>query len=41
MDITGRPVGTILRGATIMWENELAPAPCGVPLLFEETLRTA
>jgi hypothetical protein len=24
----------------VMWENELAPAPTGVPLLFEETLRT-
>jgi dihydroorotase len=35
----GRPVGTILRGATVMWENELAPAPTGVPLLLDETLR--
>jgi dihydroorotase len=39
--ITGRPVGTILRGATVMWENELAAAPHGVPLLFEETVRSA
>jgi dihydroorotase len=39
MALTGRPVGTVLRGAPAMWENQLAPAPFGVPLHFEETLR--
>jgi dihydroorotase len=39
MQLTGRPVGTVLRGRIAMWENQLAPAPFGVPLQFEETLR--
>ena len=39
MKLTGRPVGTILRGQAAMWENQLAAAPSGVPFLFEETLR--
>ncbi|MGL6044224.1 MAG: dihydroorotase [Sandaracinobacteroides sp.] len=37
--LVGRPVGTILRGEVAMWENQLAAAPMGVPLRFEETLR--
>lgn len=39
MAITGRPVGTVLRGKVAMWENRLAEAPFGVPLRFEETIR--
>ncbi|MFN3371329.1 MAG: dihydroorotase [Sphingomonadaceae bacterium] len=39
MALTGRPVGTILRGRIAMWENRLADAPFGVPLRFDETLR--
>ena len=40
MQLTGRPVGTVLRGQAVMWETELAAAPTGVPFRFEETLRT-
>jgi dihydroorotase len=39
MTLTGRPVATILRGRAAMWENQLADAPFGVPLQFEETIR--
>ena len=39
MRMTGRPVGTVLRGVAAMWENQLAAAPAGVPFQFEETLR--
>ncbi|WP_199554567.1 dihydroorotase [Sandaracinobacteroides hominis] len=39
MQLTGKPVGTVLRGMAAMWENQLAAAPFGVPLTFEETLR--
>jgi dihydroorotase len=39
MALTGRPIGTVLRGQVAMWENHLAEAPFGVPLQFEETLR--
>lgn len=39
MALTGRPVGTVLRGQAVMWEQELAAAPTGVPFRFEETLR--
>jgi dihydroorotase len=39
MTLTGRPVGTILRGHRVMWHGELAAAPTGRPLHFEETIR--
>ena len=39
MHLTGRPVGTIIRGRTVMWEAELAGPPAGAPLRFQETLR--
>ncbi|WP_404336226.1 dihydroorotase [Sphingomonas sp. MMS12-HWE2-04] len=35
MTLTGKPVGTIIRGSQVMWEAELAPAAIGVPLRFE------
>jgi dihydroorotase len=41
MMLTGRPVGTILRGERAMWHGELAPAPTGRPLRFDDTIRVA
>ena len=37
MTLTGRPIGTIVRGDVAMWENTLAPRPSGKPIRFEET----
>lgn len=37
MELTGRPVATIVRGHVVMWDGELAAAPIGVPMRFEET----
>ena len=37
MDLTGRPVGTIIRGHRIMWESQLANAAVGEPVRFEAT----
>jgi dihydroorotase len=37
MDVTGRPVGTIVRGHRVMWENQLANAAVGEPVRFEAT----
>ncbi|QXQ07862.1 dihydroorotase [Sphingosinicellaceae bacterium] len=39
MQLTGRPVGTIIRGKRVMWEAEVAGTAAGVPLRFQETLR--
>jgi dihydroorotase len=39
MKLTGRPVGTIIRGHRVMWESELVGEPIGEPFRFEETLR--
>jgi dihydroorotase len=39
MTLTGKPVGTIIRGHTVMWEDEVLGAPIGAPLRFQETLR--
>jgi dihydroorotase len=36
--VTGFPVGTIVRGATVMWEGEVQGSPRGAPLKFLETL---
>ncbi|GGF31114.1 dihydroorotase [Youhaiella tibetensis] len=36
--VTGWPVGTIIRGRTVMWENELLAASTGQPMRFLETL---
>jgi len=38
-EIVGRPVGTIVRGGVMMWDNELAADATGAPFQFEETLR--
>ena len=36
--VTGWPVGTILRGKTVMWQGELLTAAAGRPIEFLETL---
>ena len=35
IEVTGWPVGTIIRGARAMWEGEIAP-PAGAPVRFSE-----
>lgn len=35
MTLTGKPVGTIVRGETAMWEDELGAAPAGQPIRFD------
>ncbi|WP_109808451.1 dihydroorotase [Sphingosinithalassobacter portus] len=35
MELTGRPVGTIIRGNRVMWQGELANAALGEPVSFE------
>ena len=37
MTLTGRPVGTIVRGDVAMWENALAARPSGQPIRFQDT----
>lgn len=37
MSVTGRPVGTIVRGNRVMWENQLANEAVGEPVRFEAT----
>ncbi len=39
MQLTGKPVGTIIRGRRVMWEAELAADASGKPLRFDETMR--
>ncbi|WP_240906537.1 hypothetical protein [Komagataeibacter xylinus] len=34
-ELTGRPMGIIIRGNVVMWKNEIAPTAQGEPLLFE------
>jgi dihydroorotase len=36
--VTGWPVGTILRGTTVMWQGELVATASGRPVRFLETL---
>ncbi len=38
MSVTGWPVGTIIRGQRVMWENELLSPSRGAPVRFQETL---
>jgi dihydroorotase len=33
--LTGKPVGTVVRGHRVMWEDEVTGAPPGAPLRFE------
>jgi dihydroorotase len=35
MELTGKPVGTIIRGRRVMWDGELANAAAGEPVRFE------
>ena len=35
MDLTGRPIGTIVRGHRVMWENQLANAAIGEAIRFD------
>ncbi len=39
MTLTGRPVGTIVRGARVMWEGALADRATGRPVRFQATYR--
>lgn len=41
MEATGWPIGTIIRGQTVMWEDEVLGSPIGQPVRFQETLPTA
>jgi dihydroorotase len=36
--VTGWPVGTIVRGNTVMWQSELVTAAQGQPMRFLEAL---
>ena len=36
--ITGKPVGTIVRGKKVMWYDELADEATGQPIRFQDTL---
>jgi dihydroorotase len=35
MNLTGRPIGTIIRGHQVMWDAELIGEACGEPVRFE------
>jgi dihydroorotase len=37
--LTGRPIGTFVRGNKVMWDGQLAPAATGRPIRFEATYR--
>ena len=37
MELTGKPIGTIVRGQVAMWEDQLGDAPQGAPMRFETT----
>lgn len=37
MTLTGKPIGTIVRGRRVMWHGELAAAADGEPIRFEAT----
>lgn len=39
--VTGRPVGTVIRGRRVMWDGELLGAPAGAALRFNSTLSAA
>ncbi len=38
MTVTGWPVGTIIRGRKVMWENALVAPSLGAPVRFQETI---
>ncbi|MEP7241534.1 MAG: dihydroorotase, partial [Devosia sp.] len=37
--VTGWPIGTVVRGNTVMWQGELVTAASGAPIQFLETLQ--
>jgi dihydroorotase len=37
MTLTGKPIGTIVRGQVAMWEDTLGDVPRGAPIRFEST----
>ena len=37
MTLTGKPLGTIIRGNRVMWDGELANQAIGAPIRFEST----
>ena len=39
MTVTGWPVGTIVRGRRVMWEDEITDEASGAPMRFMETLQ--
>jgi dihydroorotase len=39
LEVTGWPVGTVIRGSRVMWEGELVTPATGKPVRFMETLR--
>lgn len=38
VEVTGWPVGTIIRGKRVMWEGEIVTPGAGAPVLFSEAL---
>ena len=38
-EVTGWPIGTIIRGRRVMWDGDLLTDPIGTPVKFQETLR--
>ena len=38
IEVTGWPVGTIVRGRRVMWEGEIASPAHGRPVIFTEAL---
>jgi dihydroorotase len=41
MELTGRPIGTIVRGRRVMWDGALADSATGRPIRFEGTIQPA
>ena len=39
-EVTGWPIGTIIRGQRVMWDGEVIGEPSGTPVRFQETLTT-
>jgi len=39
LEVTGWPIGTVIRGSRVMWEGELVTSATGKPVRFMETLR--
>ena len=37
MEMTGKPMGTIIRGNRVMWDGQLADTAIGTPFRFDET----